>query len=123
MPIHGFRTGVDPVEDALACYGSDREDLLALTDENPVWGGWLSRELEIVRAQVIWAVREEMAETVEDVLARRTRALFLDARESIRMARETAILMAREKGKNKEWEERQVAEFTALARQYILTPD
>jgi len=97
--------------------------LLALTDENPVWGGWLSRELEILRAQVIWAVREEMAETVEDVLARRTRALFLDARESIRMARETAILMAREKGKNKEWEERQVAEFTALARQYILTPE
>lgn len=123
MPIHGFRTGVDPVEDALACYGSDREDLLALTDENPVWGGWLSKELEILRAQVIWAVREEMAETVEDVLARRTRALFLDARESIRMARETAILMAREKGKNKEWEERQVAEFTALARQYLLRPE
>lgn len=122
LPIHGYRTDVDPVGDVLACYGSDKEDLMALTAENPAWGEWLSEKLEILRAQVIWAVREEMAESVEDVLARRTRALFLDARESIRIAPVVAILMAREKGKNKEWETRQVEEFTALAQGYLLKP-
>lgn len=122
LPIHGFRTGLDPTGDPMACYGTDREEVLALADENPYWGGWLSQKLEILRLQVIWAVREEMAESVEDVLARRTRALFLDARESIRLAPAVALLMAREKGKNKAWEEDQVAAFTALAQNYLLSP-
>ena len=46
----------------------------------------LDAALPYVEAEVVWAVREEMARTVEDVLARRTRALLLDARASLRAA-------------------------------------
>ena len=69
--------------------------------------------------QVVWAVRNEMARTVEDVLARRTRALFLDARESIRIAPEVAEIMARELGKNKKWKADQIKSFEEVANNYF----
>ena len=50
-------------------------------------------------AEVVWAAREEMARTVEDVLARHTRALFLNARAAVEMAPQVAALMAREPGR------------------------
>jgi glycerol-3-phosphate dehydrogenase len=80
----------------------------------------LSRELRIYKYQVIHAVRFEMARTVEDFLARRTRALQLNARESVRLAPAVAGLMAGELGFDKDWEQRQVTQFTELARNYRL---
>ena len=65
-------------------------------------------------------MEKEMARTVEDVLSRRTRALFLDARESIRICPEVAAIMAKALGKNEEWIENEVAIFTELANQYVL---
>ena len=70
--------------------------------------------------EVIWAVRHEMAQTVEDVLARRTRWLLLDARSSVEMVPEVAILMAKEMGKGEEWRNEQVDAYTKLADGYIL---
>ena len=67
-------------------------------------------------AEVVWAAREEMARSVEDVLARRTRALFLNAKAAIRMAPRVAELLARELGFDADWQTRQVAAFTELAR-------
>ncbi len=67
-------------------------------------------------AEVVWATREEMARSVEDVLARRTRALFLNARAAVRMAPRAAELMAGELGYDLEWQTQQVAAFTELAR-------
>jgi glycerol-3-phosphate dehydrogenase len=68
------------------------------------------------------AVREEMAETVEDVLARRTRTLFLNAREALGQAPAVARRMAAELGRDAEWEARQVAAFRNVAEGYLLTP-
>jgi glycerol-3-phosphate dehydrogenase len=68
---------------------------------------------------VVWAVRQEFARTVEDVLARRTRALFLDAAASISMAPRVAELMAAELGRDDGWQRQQVAEFCALAQGYM----
>jgi len=62
-----------------------------------------------------------MAVTVEDVLARRTRALFLNARAAIAMAPRVAELMARELGCDANWQARQVASFHATAKSYVLT--
>jgi glycerol-3-phosphate dehydrogenase len=59
-----------------------------------------------------------MARTVEDVLARRTRALFLDARESIRIAPETAVIMAKELNRDKDWIDRQIEDFKSVAKNY-----
>ena len=120
MPIHGYRMDVDPVNDPMAPYGSDKEYVLAIEDDNPDYQGFLSEKLQIRKSQVVWAVREEMAQTVEDVLARRTRALFLDARESIRIAPDTALLMAREMNKDEKWIKDQLHGFNKLAENYII---
>jgi glycerol-3-phosphate dehydrogenase len=121
MPIHGFRMDMDPGHDPMAPYGLDKENVLALEEDHPEYQGYLSEKLQIRKSQVIWAVREEMAQTVEDVLARRTRALFLDARESILLAPEVAHLMAMELKKGKDWVEIQIKEYNELAKNYIIT--
>jgi glycerol-3-phosphate dehydrogenase len=61
-----------------------------------------------------------MARTVEDVLARRTRALFLDARAAMDMASAVAHLMATELKKNAEWEKEQVLSFLSVAKYYLV---
>ena len=66
-----------------------------------------------------WAAQNEMARTVEDVLARRTRALLLNAQASIEAAPDVAKLMAKELGRNRRWQKEQIADFTALAEGYL----
>jgi glycerol-3-phosphate dehydrogenase len=83
-------------------------------------GIWISDSLKIHKVQVQWAVEHEMARTVEDVLSRRTRALLLDAKESIRIAPEVARLMAEALGKDDQWIKNEVSQYTQLAQQYIL---
>ena len=61
-----------------------------------------------------------MAMTVEDVLARRTRALFLDAKAAIDAAPLVAALMAAIMGKQKDWEQQQVTEFITIAKKYLV---
>ena len=64
-----------------------------------------------------------MARTVEDVLARRTRALFLNARAAIAMAPRVADLLARELGRDQAWRDAQVEAFNEVARGYLITPE
>jgi glycerol-3-phosphate dehydrogenase len=101
-------------------YGSDLERIRSLIREDPVNGEVLSEDLHISRAQVIWAIRGEMARSVEDFLARRTRALQLDAAESIRLAPLVAPIMARELGRDQAWVKEQVESFTNLATNYTI---
>jgi glycerol-3-phosphate dehydrogenase len=70
--------------------------------------------------EVVWAARHEAARSVEDVLARRTRALFLDARASIEAAPQVAALLATELQRDRAWPERQVSQFRELAEGYLL---
>lgn len=120
LQLHGYTTRVD-YNDPLYVYGSDREELLALAKSDPEFGETLSQSLGVFKAQVVWAARHEMARTVEDVLARRTRCLLLDARESIRIAPAVASLLAKELNKDKKWEKEQVEGYTAIAQNYILS--
>jgi glycerol-3-phosphate dehydrogenase len=62
-----------------------------------------------------------MARTVEDVLARRLRALLLDAKASLETAAEVAKLMAEELEKDQMWQEEQVKLYTELANGYWLS--
>jgi glycerol-3-phosphate dehydrogenase len=117
--IHGWDSCHDP-EDRLCVYGSDRENILALEQKEGPLDVILSDLLEISAAQVVWAVRMELARTVEDFLARRTRALQLDARECKRMAPGVAKIMARELGHGPEWVRGQLEEFDQLVHSYIL---
>ena len=119
LKIHGHKEGVDH-SDPLYWYGSDREKIDLLIAEEPALEAVISEEVHLIRAQVVWAVRQEMALTLEDCLARRIRALQLDARECIRIAPEVAAIMAAELGKDKAWESTQVESFTQLAKMHLL---
>jgi len=119
LPIHGSTADVDR-KNHLYVYGTDRQALLALVNENKSWGEKLDPRAEYIAAEVIWAVRHEMARTVEDVLARRVRILFLDARMAIDVAPKVAALMATELQKDAQWETEQVTTFRAMAKSYLL---
>ena len=119
MKIHGFQHVADP-SNRLSTYGSDGDAIQALQAENTAYREALHPNFEFTVAEVVWAVREEMAVTVDDVLARRVRALFLDARAAIEMAPKVAHVMAHELGKDAAWEKAQTAEFIALAKGYVL---
>ncbi|HEY0354743.1 MAG TPA: glycerol-3-phosphate dehydrogenase/oxidase [Flavisolibacter sp.] len=117
MHIHGY----DPKmnwDDPFYFYGSDAS--LIKQRINGTANQWISESLKIHEMQVRWAVENEMARTVEDVLSRRTRALLLNARESIRICPEVARIMAKALGKDEQWIANEVDQYTQLAQQYIL---
>ncbi len=112
--LEGWRTAFD----ALAVYGTDADASRGLSRTDAMLGEALDPDLPYIGAEVVWAAREEMARTVEDALARRTRALFLNAGSAMAMAPATARLLARELGRGEDWIQMQVNEFTRLAEQY-----
>jgi glycerol-3-phosphate dehydrogenase len=103
-----------------AGYGADAPALARLAAERPGWDEPLHLNLPYRACEVVWAARHEMARSVEDVLARRTRALLLDARASAGMAPAVAALLAAELGRDEAWQRRQVEEYRELARGYWL---
>jgi glycerol-3-phosphate dehydrogenase len=121
LPIHGSMAGMDR-SNHLYVYGSDLEPLLRLAEENTAWMDKLHPHLPYIAAEVVWGIRYEMARTVEDILARRVRALFLDARAAIDMAPAVAAIMAVELNKDTAWKKEQIDTFTLLAQAYLLQP-
>jgi glycerol-3-phosphate dehydrogenase len=119
LHIHGFHDAGQSLG-TMGVYGSDAQEIRKLIGTNARLGEPLHEALPYVKAEVIWAVREEMARTVEDVLARRTRALFLNARAAIAMATAVADLMASELAWDAKARIQQVAAFEAVARNYVL---
>lgn len=102
-------------------YGSDAEAVEALIAEDAALGAKLDPELPYTLAQAVYAVRWEMARTVEDVLSRRTRALLLNAAAAVRSAPAVAAVMAKELGYGEAWVGEQVESFRRLAEaDYIL---
>ncbi len=118
LRIHGWRPNPD-LADHMYVYGSDESAILAMTEKNPALGERLSEKYAYTVAEVIWAVREEMALTVDDVLSRRVRLLIVDAREAVKAAPRVAEIMAEELGHDRKWIEEQIREFTAIASNYI----
>jgi glycerol-3-phosphate dehydrogenase len=103
-----------PIDNAAAA------GIAELVREAPELGRTLHERVPITAAQVVWAARAEMALNVDDVLSRRTRALFLDARTANEAAPLVARLLTQELGRDAEWEADQVRQFSALARGYLL---
>jgi glycerol-3-phosphate dehydrogenase len=119
LTLHAGRENSEG-DGALAVYGGDLPALQALFAESPEWGRPIHPRLPYRAGEVVWAARHEQARSVEDVLARRTRALFLDARASLEAAPEVAALLAAALGRDAAWQERQVALYRELARGYLL---
>ncbi|MDE1170194.1 MAG: glycerol-3-phosphate dehydrogenase/oxidase [Verrucomicrobium sp.] len=101
-------------------YGSDAPAIAALAHTEPGLEGLLHARLPYRRAEVVWAARHEHARTVEDILARRTRALLLDARASGEAAPEVARLLAAELGRDEAWQKNQVEAYQKLVQGYVL---
>lgn len=117
LRLHGWTEPAHPEWDG---YGADAPGLALLAAERPGWDEPLHWNLPYRVSEVVWAVRHEMARTVEDVLARRTRSLLLDARASVEIAPAVAALMAEELGRDEDWQRRQVEAYRELARGYCL---
>lgn len=104
----------------LQIYSEDIENIKKLIKENPNFAEPLHKDFSYTKAEIVWAVREEMARTLEDVLARRTRALFLNAKAAVEIAPAAAEIMALELGKNKTWAAEQIQRFNETARNYLV---
>lgn len=118
LPIYGYDKNLDLTTDHLAVYGTEKYQLLDLEEEQPELAEILSEDIPLRKSQVVWAVRHEMARTLDDMLARRVRGLFLNSKECIRIAPQVAELMAQELGKDQAWIEEQLEAFSEVASNY-----
>jgi glycerol-3-phosphate dehydrogenase len=114
-PAEGEQTG------QLSRYGTDAAIIEDLCRRNASLTQKLDSSLPYTVGQAVYAVREEMARTVEDVLSRRTRALLLDAGAALRAAPLVAKVMAGELGYGGDWITEEVCRFTKLAEQFYLS--
>ncbi|MFK7845189.1 MAG: glycerol-3-phosphate dehydrogenase/oxidase, partial [Rhodothermales bacterium] len=119
LPIHGWHAYSSKFGD-LDYFGADAPAVKTLMKEQKGWEELLHPNLPYQKGEVIWAVREEMARTVEDVLSRRTRALLLDAKASMKIAAEVAGMMAKELGQDADWEKDQLDTYLKLAQGYLV---
>lgn len=120
MPIHGW-TDTPATPRNLAPYGADAPQIEAILRAEPKLAAKLHHALPYQQAEVLWHAREEMARTVEDVLARRTRALLLNAAASIEAAPAVASILALALGRDKAWQRQQIEAYTELAKGYVFT--
>lgn len=114
LKLHGGT--LTPIAAPLDVYGSDAEQVQQL----PGADQFLHPRLPYIEAEVLWAVRYEMARTLEDVLARRTRSLLLDAAASLEAAPKVARILAAELGFGQDWQQQQIAAYRSLAIGYQL---
>lgn len=117
--IHGANGTVDR-SNHLYIYGTDQKHIVDLITDNPELSTRLHPRLEFTKAEVVWAVRNEMARTIEDVLARRVRVLFLDAKAAIEIAPMVGELIREELQQTSEWKVKQISDFINIAQQYVL---
>lgn len=121
LQIHGWRSpNAAALPPGLDAYGSDAEKLTNLMHGEPALAEAIHPNLPYPLATVAWAARHEQARTLEDVLARRTRALILDAQAAIEAAPAVASLLARELDKDPAWADAQTRAFVQLANGYLL---
>lgn len=117
LSIHG--SIADTGNSHLAIYGSDRGNIEALIKQNPNLEQPLHPSFPFMEAEVVWSARNEMAETVEDILSRRLRILFIDAQAAKEMAPRVASLLSNELSADENWEAYQIETFNKLADGYL----
>ena len=118
LHIHGYKENND-YNAALYYYGSDAEGVESLVKNNSVLGELIHPSLPYIKAEIVWAVQNELCMTVEDALVRRTRALLLDAKAAIESAPLVAGMMAKEMGKDDTWIKKEIDNFNLTAKNYL----
>lgn len=101
-------------------YGSDQAKIKEIEKEDPSYSEKWHPDYTFTRADLIWMIREEMAMQVEDILARRSRILLLNARDALTMAPKLAEWMAVEMKQDENWKAEQLSSFTEVAQRYLI---
>jgi len=118
LRLHGYSEQVQ-YGDKLSVYGTDASKIKELIKENSTLGEFIHPNFPYFKAEIVWAVRNEMAITIEDFLARRTRMLFLNAKAAIESASIVAEIMAAEMHRDEKWQQEQVSDFSEMAQEYL----
>ena len=103
----------------LAIYGEGYHEIFRMISEDPSSGLPLHKKLPYTRAEILWICRNEMPVHIDDVLARRTRAILLNGNASAEIAREIAMIMAETSGYDSNWQKREVEEYMNMINKYI----
>ncbi len=119
LRLHGYHNHANEFGD-LEIYGSDAIAINELLREDKSYSEQIHPNFKTVKGEIIWAIRNEMARTIDDFIARRTRMLLLDAKASLEVAPVVAKTMAEELNKDQNWIDKQIKSFTALASKYIV---
>jgi len=119
LKLHGWAENLGDMPESERVYGSDLPLLQSLPGDEEELNTPLHPRLPYRMREVVWAMRYEMARTVEDVLARRTRALFLDARAAMEAAPAVASLLTKELGRSDAWRDRDLQRFLDIAKEYV----
>ena len=118
LHIHGYKE-TNNYAAPLYYYGADEDTITNLIKNDNSLSEKIYPSLPYIKAEIIWAVQNEMCMTVEDALARRTRALLLDAKAAIESAPLIAQMMANEMGENENWIKDQIDNFISVAKNYL----
>ena len=118
LKIHGWQaTGIDS---HFSVYGSDAVAIEQMMVPDISLAEKIHPSYPYTKAEIKWFIENEMAITLEDILARRLRLLFLDAQAAIEAAPVAARMLSSLTGKNREWENQQLNSFIELAKGYML---
>lgn len=118
LKLHGYTTSLK-YGDRFSSYGSDATIIERLIAEQPELSAKVHPDYDYCLAEVVFSVKHEMAMTVEDILARRSRLLLLDAVAAIEAAPVVAATMAQLLSEDQQWQEEQLASFLAVANGYL----
>jgi len=117
LALHGFTTTIDATH--LAVYGSDAEKIKLLWQKHDWMKERIVSSMPYTKAEVVWCIQNEMARTVEDILARRLRILFLNAEAAMEAAPVVSEILRSELKQTEQWREKQLAGFVELAKGYL----
>jgi glycerol-3-phosphate dehydrogenase len=117
LKLHGYMDAVDR-DDPLLPYGSDKEIIQKIAEEKSSYAKKIHPKLPYIMAEVIFALRHEMAFRLEDVFCRRTRALFLDSKSTLEAAPEVAKVLAAELGFDEDWIQKELEAFHEVAKNF-----
>lgn len=121
LHLHGYSNAQHLDDNAFTVYGSDAEKIAELAQSEAKLAEKIHPDYPYIYAQVQWAIAHECAVNVEDVLARRIRLLFLDAKAAQQAVQGVAEFMAEKLHWDSERIQKEVASFTQLAQQYQLS--
>jgi len=108
-----------PGIERLKIYGRGAGEIENMINEDPEMGKLIDARLPYTKAEIVWICRNEMPVKIEDILARRSRSLFLDAAASVDAAPVVAGIMAGESGAGRDWIEKEVNDYKSLISRYL----